>query len=199
MAKNKKQHQPNFFEQQVQKFGPNWIYAMNSEQVRKNALKVFKDIAFGNVSPDEVAEYFAIADFTYNLKLAADDNMNYNYYSYLGLQNCKDTSAEMVKVANAHYDNYTAYAVTSQALNNILMSIASYGASFVPAMIMQAITMMSPYKHLFNGYFITIPRNDEQRIRVPRREIGGNYNYGQSVDNQSQRTFWERESQDYRG
>lgn len=197
MAKNnnKKQSQPSFFEQQLQRNGPGWIYAMNTEQIRKNALKVFKDIAFGNVDPVTTAEYFAIADFTYNLKLAADDNASYNYYTFIGLQNCPQLSPEMIKVGNIHYDNFTAYNVTSQALNNILMSVSAHGPVFVPAMIMQAITMMAPYKHYFNGYFITLPRGDDQRIRVPRREIGigGNINYDQGSSTQSQGDFWQRE------
>lgn len=195
MAKNnnKKQSQPSFFEQQLQRNGPGWIYAMNTEQIRKNALKVFKDIAFGNVDPNETADYFAIPDFTYNLKMAADDNAMYNYYTFMGLQNCQQAPPELIRVANIHWDNYTAYNVTSQALNNILMSVSAYGPTFVPAMIMQAITMMAPYKHYFSGYFITLPRGDDQRIRVPRREIGGNINYDQSRSTQSQGDFWQRE------
>ena len=66
------------------------------------------------------------------------------------------------------------------------------GDQYVPAAIMQANTMLSPYKFSFSGYFVTIQRHDDRRVRVPRREIGEGriISNGQEFSNQSQDAFW---------
>ena len=191
MAKNnKKRKVPSFFDQQLQQFGPGWIYRMNTDQIRKNAMKVFRDLAFGNLDPYEVQEYFAVVDFTYNLKVAADDNAKYNYYSYLGLSYCPDIDIAMQRVASTHYEAYMAFSVTATLLNNILTDISTSNGAFIPSLLMEAMATLNPYKHFFNGYFITLPRNDDTRVRVPRREIGGNQYHEQGYNNPGERNFW---------
>ena len=197
--KNKKKQQ-TFFDQMVQKLGSNWLCLTNTDIIRKNAMKVLKDLAFGNIDPYEDCKYFCSADFTYNIKVACDDNAKYHYWSYMGLSQyfqmygVPDASAE--KLMCEHYEQYKAYTQGSVALNNILNTLNMFGEQYVPAAIMQATTMLTPYKYSFMGYFITIQRNDDRRARVPKREIGeGRPDYGQIDSNQSQRTFWQEPNQ----
>ena len=189
---NKKKRNISFFEQQLQQNGPGWIYRMNTDQVRKQSLRVIKDIAFGNFDPYEVSEYFAVADFTYNVMVAADDNTKYNWYTYIGLLSNPATHEDpaMVRVMRSHYEAFIAYQAATIALNNILTDITINNGAFIPALLMEAIRILDPYKHFFNGYFITLPRTDDTRVRAPRREIGGNQNYGKIVVDQYQNNFW---------
>ena len=195
MMKNKKKQQ-SFFDQQVQKLGENWLCLTNTDTIRKNALKVLKDLAFGNIDPYEDAKYFGSADFTYNIKVACDDNSMYNYWTYVGLnqylQMYGPQDPNIEKIMCQHYDMHVAYTQASAALNNILTTINTMGDQYVPAAIMQANTMLSPYKYSFSGYFVTIQRHDDRRVRVPRREIGEGriISNGQEFGNQSQDAFW---------
>lgn len=191
MSKNKNNNkkQQSFFDQQLQKYGPKWIYLLNSDQIRKNALKIFKDLAYGNVDPYEVSEYFSIPDFTYNLKIAADDNAIYNWYTYLGLSNMVQSDSALYYIATSHYEAYNAFTAASLALNNILTSLTLYGPLYTTSLLMQTINILMPYKYNFNGYFITINRDNDKRIKLSR-EIGGNYINDQRSSNKSEDPFW---------
>lgn len=103
--------QPSFFVQQQQKLGTGFMNRINTEFVRKNALKIFKDLACGAINPDTDCEYFAQYDFTYNLAIAANDNAKYRYYIWVGLTNNPQYQydAEMQRVAAEVYDQMNTY------------------------------------------------------------------------------------------
>ena len=63
-----KPQQPSFFMMQRQKFGEDWLNRVNSEYIRKNALKIFRDLAYGAANievewfetlPKNIADYSA--------------------------------------------------------------------------------------------------------------------------------------------
>lgn len=190
MAKqNKQKRKVSFFEQQVQQYGTGWLYRLNTEQIRKFAINIFKDIAFGNVEPQSIVEYFKVPDFVYNLIAAAQDNAMYHFYTYQGLSNVASEGSDMIKVARTHYEGYLAYSAVIVNLNNILTDINSTGGIYIPSLISSMIITLQPYKHNFNGTYITIPKDGDTRMRL-KREIGGNSGYDKGINNSSEDAIW---------
>lgn len=200
MKNKNNKNQQTFFDQMVQKLGSNWLCLTNTDTIRKNAMKIVKDLAFGNIDPYEDAKYFSSSDFTFNVKVACDDNASYNYWTYVGLSNYMQVygapDQNIERIMREHYEMYIAYSTASIALNNILITITTLGDNYVPAAIMQANAMLSPYKYSFMGYFITIQRNDDRRARVARREIGeGGHLNDQGISPGSKEDFWKQSNQ----
>ena len=168
---NKKpQKRQNYFNLQFQQLGEGWTGKITTLDVRKSALRLFKDIANGNVDLDKDVQFFNEPSFTYNLKLAADDNAYYNYSIFVAMQQMPNKDAIQQKIMEEHYQRYCAYCVLSQSFNTILNGIQINGGMQTKDIIADLVVRLQPSKYLFNGYFITINRKDDGKMKVERRQ-----------------------------
>lgn len=173
MAKNKKpqkQKRQNYFNLQFQQLGEGWTGKITTLDVRKSALRLFKDIASGNIDMDKDVQFFNEPSFTYNLKLAADDNAYYNYSVFNGLNMLPAIDAQQQKYVEEHMMRYNAYSIISQYLNTILIGVQMNGGMYTKDVLTDLIIKLQPYKYLFNGYFINVTRPDDGKMRVERRQ-----------------------------
>lgn len=164
------QRRQNYFNLQFQQLGEGWTAKITTLDVRKSALRLFKDIAAGNIDFDKDVQYFNEPSFTHNLRLAADDNAYYNgtIFNALSASGAQDPYTTQLK--EEHYKRYCAFTIISQSLNTILNGI-SYNQGIQTAEILQnLIDQIQPYRYLFNGYYITLPRQDDGRLKVERRQ-----------------------------
>lgn len=193
--KNHQQVQPSFFKQQEQKLGNGFINRLTSEMIRKNALRIFKDLASGAIDPEVDYKYFDSYDITYNLYLAAADNANYNYACYMGLCNTPQqlSNPNTVKIAQAHYEHYMVYQSIVVHLNNILYNLAHYNGAYTRYYLTQLVYAIRGSRRIFNGYFITISDKDTDRgyMRKERRQIPN----GQGFSNQGEDGFFKKPPQ----
>lgn len=60
---SKRKARPSYFQQNVQRFGPNFLDLKNAEQMQKDAVKVFRDIAMGNINLNNDGEFFLNQQF----------------------------------------------------------------------------------------------------------------------------------------
>lgn len=172
-----KQPRISFLKQQEQRLGTGFLNRLTAEDIRKNALKIFRDLADGNMDINEVEQYFNQADFTYNLLEAAKDNLNYRNYVYMGLINHPQLpyDANMQRVANELADQITTYNSIVVHLNNILYNISLYNGVYTRYYLQELMSEIRWRKNTFNGFFITLPKDsDKRRIRQERRQIGDN-------------------------
>lgn len=181
--------QPSFFQQQAQKYGPDWMSRINTETVRKNALKIFKDLAMGGINVDHEYEFFNNYDFTYALFQASVDNAKYNYYSYYGLSLSPELAVdtEMQKVCSEHYELYTLYNSISIHLNNVLQNLTYYNGAYTRMYLLQLVAEIRWKSKCFNGYFITLPKQDDKSYIKKRREIP---DHDKGFSNQGEKGFW---------
>lgn len=193
MAKNKghKQKPPqlSFFKQQEQKYGSSFINQINTEFIRKNSLKIFRDLAYGAINPDVDYVYFNVYDFTYNLLISAQDNAKYNYYCYHGLSLSPylQNDITMQKIMAGHLDHYNVYVSICTHLNNILQNITLYDGVYTRFYLQQLIAELRWTRNVFNGYFITIGRDsDRNYIKQERRQISNDKRF----NNQSEGGFF---------
>lgn len=167
----------SFLKQQEQRLGAGFLNRLNAEDIRKNALKIFRDLAEGNMDPNEVEQYFNQTDFTYNLLVAATDNLNYRNYVYTGLISNPNIQydLEMQRVASEVADQIRTYQSIVSHLNNILYNISMYNGVYTRYYLQELISEIRWRKNTFNGFFITLPKDsDKKRIRQERRQIGDN-------------------------
>jgi hypothetical protein len=176
MGKNNghnRQPQPSFFQVQVQKFGPGWMNKVNADYIRKNALKIFKDLSYGAINVDRDYEYFNTYDFTYNLWVAAVDNAKYCFCCYQGLSNNPATplDIDMTRVMRDHYDRTVLFNSIAVHLNNILMNITQFNGLYTRLYLHQMVADIRWKRNAFNGYFITLAKDSDKRdyLRNERR------------------------------
>jgi hypothetical protein len=186
--------QPSFFVQQQQKLGTGFMNRINTEFVRKNALKIFKDLACGAINPDTDCEYFAQYDFTYNLAIAANDNAKYRYYIWVGLTNNPQYQydAEMQRVAAEVYDQMNTYNTIVIHLNNILQDITMSNGVYIRFYLQQLIAEIRWKRNAFNGLFVTLSQEDDKLVRQKRRQIQNDQGYG----NEDERGFFQKPYKD---
>ena len=114
--KNKKPNQKNWFVQQEERFGANFIEMVRADEMQKGAIRLFRDIARGNINLSTEGQYFTNPQFIENCLIAA--NSKYVYYSTLfeGLNALSSIDASRVNDAN--------YQATYR---NIKLSMEGYG------------------------------------------------------------------------
>lgn len=184
--------QQSYMDQQKQRLGVGFISKLTADDIKKNALRIFKDLAVGNMPPAEAVQYFSVYDFVYNLKVAADENLNYRQYVYYGLCNnpVMQYDQQAQKVAAEIADQINTYMSIDAHLNNILNDITMNNGVYVEFYLNQMVADIRWRKNTFNGFFVTINTNDSRskRIRQERRQIHND----QRTNNKNERDFFNK-------
>lgn len=186
-----KQQQPSFFMQMRQKYGDSWLNMVNTEFIRKNAMRIFKDMAYGSINVDYEFKYFLNYDFTYNLCLSAADNAKYCYMTYIGLLNNPMTAydKDLSRTMQEHYDRFNLFNTIVIHLNSVLSDISINNGTLVRYYLQELVANIRWKKAAFNGYFITVPK--EQDKSYIKRERRSNRNGSEfSKDDSGERGFF---------
>lgn len=171
---NKKRQQTPYLDQLEQQYGPDFLRRLNPLFIKKNALRIFKDLANGNIDLQKHSAYFCEPAFTYNLAVSAQENETYYYWCYAGLINnpMAMQNATAQKVIKEFQDNWAAYHVLTNGLNNILMAVQYNNTAQVPIILNNIMIDLTSHRRRFNGYFITIEReNDRSYNKIERRQM----------------------------
>lgn len=163
----------NYFNLQFQQLGDGWTGRITTLDVRKSAIRLFKDIANGNIDLEKDIQYFNEPSFTWNLKLAADDNAYANYSEWLGMSYIPNKDPVQEKICDEHYVRSQVYSVISQTMNNVLTGISINGGLQTSQLIGDLSIYLRDYRYVFNGNYFTITRPDDGKLKVERREKHG--------------------------
>lgn len=139
--KNNKKKQNNnnngYFAQNVQKYGENFHEKKNAEELKKDAPRIFKDIAFLNGRVSGIIEYFMSEQFVNNLKYVADDLYRYNnavciglttYYQQQTNSGQYSQDERIPEILNDETKRTTAYGIIMTGLTNISNELNSLHA-----------------------------------------------------------------------
>lgn len=172
--------QPSFFMQQRQKNGDYWLNMVSTEFIRKNAMRIFKDLATGAANVDVEYQYFLNYDFTYNLAVAASDNANYNRICYLGICNSPvPVDKEMVRIANDQLEKFNVYNMIVSYMNSILQDLTFNGGMLCRYYLQELVASIRYKRNIFNGNFITLAKEyDRKNVKLERRSR----NYDDRID-----------------
>lgn len=166
--------QPSFIQTQRQKLGVGWLNRVNALFIRKNALRIFKDLAYGAVDIDTEYVEFTNSNFVYNLCDSAADNAKYNYACYIGLYNSgiAQNDPGLFKIMNEHRELYLLYNSLVSHLNNILQDIATTQGVYVKQYLQLIVSDIRWKRNAFCGYFITISKDtDTEYFKNERRPL----------------------------
>ena len=75
----------NYFQQNVQKFGENFISRKNPAELELDAIRIFRDIARGNIDVQKDGPYFLDTQFLESCLTAANLKLNLHTTNYNGV------------------------------------------------------------------------------------------------------------------
>ena len=71
--KGNKNSNNGYFFQNAQKYGEDFLKRKRADEIKKDAPRIFKDIAFANGSVGSITKYFMNYSFVRNLMFVADE------------------------------------------------------------------------------------------------------------------------------
>ena len=72
-TKGKPNNKPNYIKQQIQSFGPNFLDTRSAFELTRDAQRIIRDLAKGNININEYAQYLSNGPLLYHmLKIACD-------------------------------------------------------------------------------------------------------------------------------
>lgn len=129
--KKKTKKHNGYFEQQVQKMGPDFIEQMNAQNIQRDSSRIFRDMAY--CPAEEMDKYegnFENHTFTYNLALVAYQKYSFYNACCIGLNQYlqiiaangqqPDPSQRLDEQFNIAKNKAEAYALINGYLNNII-------------------------------------------------------------------------------
>lgn len=84
--KPKKKFRENYFQQQIAKSGPNFLETMPLDRMKLDAVRIFRELAKGNIDISDYAEYFHNQRFLESLIDTAQTKFNIHSVSAAGVQ-----------------------------------------------------------------------------------------------------------------
>ena len=123
-----------YFTQNAQRYGKDFHKRVRPDELKKDACKIFKDVAFMKGRISEIVEYFMDYQFVNNLRLVADDLYRVNNATCVGLstyyqqQMNSGTYSQDERIPeyiNESTRKTEAYNIIVTTLNNILNEIDS--------------------------------------------------------------------------
>ena len=163
---------PSFFMQQRQRNGEYWMNFVSTEFIRKNANRIFKDLATGAANVDYEYTNFLNYTFTYNLREAAAENAKYNYTSHLGIcYSPVPVDNDMLRIANDQWEKCQVYNIIVYFMDCILNDV-SYNKGLLCRYYLHELVANIRYKrNIFNGNYVTVTDEDNNKhcLNVERR------------------------------
>lgn len=172
-GKGKNKNRPNYFDIKYQHDGPNFISKMTTFDIKKDAGKILKDMAYANIdyTSDKYFKFFADPGFINILLQACYENWNYNNTVCIGLETFFGTSgqnptSENMQVYNIHNMARAAYNILYDGLTNVSHYLNS-GAVNGPGPIIDTLFIMTQkvvqYNKGMNYTFIVVNNNPDNR------------------------------------
>lgn len=122
---NNNKRRENYFDQKIKQFGDDFMAKMNPTDLKKDANRILKDIAYGNINYGDMkyTRYFADPNFIQILLQVSYENWNYNNVTAIGLEmyfkeNQVDDS--IIQIYDIHDAARNAYYYLYNALNNVM-------------------------------------------------------------------------------
>lgn len=127
--KRRNNNNNNYFVQNSLRYGKDFHLRKRSDELKKDANKIFKDIAFMKGKVGDIIEYFMSVQFVRNLGLVADDMYRYEHATCVGLSTyyqqqkssgTYDESEKIPEYLNEKTKLSGAYYIIAIGLNNII-------------------------------------------------------------------------------
>ena len=147
MAQKNGKKRKSWFEQQAERFGSDFINTIRSDEAQKGAIKVFSDLAYGNVNIPNEGSYFLNQQFLDNCIVAANSKRVYYSYLFSGL-NALTASDPAVGNDNNFQATYRIIRGNFEAYSIILNSLHMIRDSGNIQILYSLTNQLAPYKYI---------------------------------------------------
>ena len=144
--KNNGKKRKSWFEQQVERFGPDFINNMSADEMQKGAVKVFTDLARGNVSIATEGNYFLNAQFLENCCIAANSKRVFNSILFDGLNALNQVNPNVANDSNFQA-TYRQISNKVQAYSMIYEALCGIRATGNLQLLYTLVSQLAPFKY----------------------------------------------------
>lgn len=132
--KQPKQNNNGYFAQNALKYGDDFLKRKRSDELKRDAPKIFKDIAFAGGRVGSITKYFMNQSFVRNISFVADELYKTENASCIGLniyyrqsieQGTYNEDERLLDVLNKKAQQAEAYNIILTGLNNIVRELDS--------------------------------------------------------------------------
>lgn len=187
-SNNKNKKRENYFDQKIKQMGEDFMIKMSTQDLKKDANRILKDIAYANIDFSEIKylRYFADPNFVQLLIQVSYENWNYNNVTCIGLENYFKSGMPQneMRIYDIHNAARSAYAVLYNGLNSLIQYLIQCNQSQQQIMIgpMRDIMFMITnnviqYNKGMNYTFIVVvekdrrPENDQRSYNKDKRNF----------------------------
>ena len=138
---NKKKARENYFQQNINRAGPDFLETMPLDKLKLDVVRVFRDLARGNIDIDKYGKYFAEPKFLEACIITADTKYNFHAVSAAGVGELLRQNMQGINtypIYEFHNNAANAYKIISSSLvefrnvgnnvilNDLVFSLAKY-------------------------------------------------------------------------
>lgn len=162
----------SWIEQKKHELGEDFLSNINVYYIKKDAIKIFKDIAYGNISvvKDHI-KYFYNVSLLNALQEASVDQYVWHNATFIGLSNyiamCNNSIpneyAYLYDICNRHRRSAECYTQIYQHLELMINNIKYRNGTEVEIIFNNLSGTLSKYKDSLNGDYYTINMNKRKR------------------------------------
>lgn len=170
----------SWIEKKKEQMGGDFINTINPFYIKRDAIKIFKDIAYGNISVNkDHAKYFTNTTFLNALQEASIDNYVWHDATYTGLyhyinnlyqNNIPKGFEYLYDICNRHRRSKEAYTQLYYYLQYMLNDIKYNNGFGIETLLYNLSTILAGYKDAFNGDYYTINTSRRREERRPKDE-----------------------------
>lgn len=136
----------NWFEQQIERFGPDFIDTMRADETQKGAVKVFTDLARGNVNIATEGNYFLNAQFLENCCIAANSKRVFNSILFDGLNALNQVNPNVANDTNFQA-TYRQISNKVQAYTMIYEALCGIRSTGNLQLLYTLVSQLAPFKY----------------------------------------------------
>ena len=159
----------SWFENKKKELGGDFLNEINPLFIKRDAIRIFKDIAYGNISINrDHVKYFRNSSFVNALLEAAVDQYVWNSGAYIGLYNyitmvCNNQIpnefAYLYDICDRFRRRTDCYVCIRQYMQYILEDIKYRNGMYVDKLLANLSCALTSYKDTLNGDYYTINMN----------------------------------------
>lgn len=116
----------NYFDYQIERFGESFLSRKNPQNLQQDAMRIFKDMAYGNIDVRQYECYFRDQQLLESMLLEADRNYRFHHISYYGVEQLRSNpyfpQDEVNNVSAYHKEVSDFYGVIFNGLTNFKVS-----------------------------------------------------------------------------
>lgn len=147
MSNKKGKKQNNYFEQQINRYGDNFLIYKNPAELQMDAIKVFRDLVRGKIDVREYQEYFSNPQFLESCILSASQKFALHNISYNGVNMLVQTmQSQNIPIDQMHTAVLDYHQKASEVYSIILNGLQNYKVTGNIEILIGVVPMTRPFR-----------------------------------------------------